>query len=104
MMAKITAGLFEESCSWRGETAQAGIDHDGDKDIFEAHSFARHEAHDDNGFTIQVTIEGSSQEEAGEKAMAEVNHLVALRNAAQGISTEEAVALLNCWADGLRRG
>jgi len=34
------------------------------------------------------------------------NHarIAALWNAAHGMSTEEAVALLNCWADGLRRG
>lgn len=87
---KHTQGKMEKSASWHGETSEAGIDHDGDKDFYTAKSFVRHED-ESIDFTISVEIEGKAQDEAGEQAMLEVNHLASLRNASDGMTTEEVL-------------
>lgn len=88
-----TKGEVKESESWAGEWSQAGIDHDGEKDIFTARSFARH-VDESIDFTITVETEGRTQEEAGEQALKDIKHLSAIWNGAKDRTTPQAVAYM----------
>lgn len=88
-----TQGEVIKSQSWLGETSEAGVDHDGDKDIFTAKSFVRHE-NEDKDFTITVQVEDSSQDKAGEQAIVDINRIAAIWNASKSMPTDQAVKYL----------
>jgi hypothetical protein len=93
-----TQGKVTMPTGWHGETSVAGIDHEGAKDLYNGFSHARHED-EEKDFYIRICADGKSQTDAGEQAQIDVARVATLWNAADGMTTEQAVKYLEHGAE-----